>query len=235
MEGIREIVLDTETTGLDPRQGHRIVEIGCLELVNHIPTDRSFHCYINPEIDISDEAVAVHGLTRERLSKEPVFGEIAGGFLDFVGDARFVIHNADFDMGFLNAEFAKLGLPQMPAERATCTVKLARRRFPGSPANLDALCRRFNVDNSGRTLHGALLDAQLLAECYVELLGGRQQGLALATEAKAAAGSIAEAIVPRVLRLHRPSEDELAAHAAMVAQLKAPLWVEVEPGLAVSA
>jgi DNA polymerase-3 subunit epsilon len=235
MEGIREIVLDTETTGLDPRQGHRIVEIGCLELVNHIPTDRSFHCYINPEIDISDEAVAVHGLTRERLSKEPVFSEIAGDFLDFIGDARFVIHNADFDMGFLNAEFAKLGLPQMPPDRATCTVKLARRRFPGAPANLDALCRRFNVDNSSRTLHGALLDAQLLAECYVELLGGRQQGLALAMDTKVAVGVITETIVQRTPRLHQPSEGELAAHAAMVAQLKAPLWVEATLAPVVSA
>jgi DNA polymerase-3 subunit epsilon len=229
MDGIREIVLDTETTGLDPRQGHRIVEIGCLELVNHIPTDRSFHRYINPEIDISDEAVAVHGLTRERLSQEPVFAEIAGEFLDFVGDAPFVIHNADFDMGFLNAEFAKLGLPQMPADRATCTVKLARRRFPGAPANLDALCRRFNVDNSGRTLHGALLDAQLLAECYVELLGGRQQGLALAMDAKVAAGVVMDVAIQRTPRLHRPSELEIAAHAAMVAQLKMPLWGEAEP------
>jgi len=134
MEGIREIVLDTETTGLDPRQGHRIVEIGCLELVNHIPTDRSFHRYINPEIDISDEAVAVHGLTRDRLSTEPVFGEVAGELLDFIGDARFVIHNADFDMGFLNAEFAKLGLPQMPADRATRISRASGRRSPTMPA-----------------------------------------------------------------------------------------------------
>src|SRR5471032_2863257 len=143
MQSLREIVLDTETTGLDPRQGHRIVEIGCMELINHIPTDRHFHRYINPECDISDEAVAVHGLTRDRLSNEPVFAAIAGEFLDFIGDSKLIIHNADFDVGFINAELAALGLPPMPSDRATCTVKMARRRFPGAPANLDALCRRF--------------------------------------------------------------------------------------------
>jgi DNA polymerase III epsilon subunit family exonuclease len=139
---LREIVLDTETTGLDPLNGHRIVEIGCLELVNHIPTARHFHRYVNPECDIAAEAVAVHGLTREKLSDKPVFAEIAADFLDFIGDARLVIHNADFDVGFINAELGRLGLPPMPADRALCTVKLARRRFPGSPASLDALCRR---------------------------------------------------------------------------------------------
>ena len=227
-QGVREIVLDTETTGLDPKQGHRIVEVGCLELINHIPTDRHFHKYINPECDISDEAVAVHGLTRQRLSTEPVFAEIAGEFLDFVGDSQLIIHNADFDVGFLNWELAALGLPQLAPTRATCTVKMTRRKFPGAPANLDALCRRFGIDNSGRTLHGALLDAQLLAECYVELLGGRQQGLALAVQA--AAVSIAPggaAAIQRTPRAHGPSEDELAAHAAMVALLKnGPLWLD---------
>ena len=229
--GVREIILDTETTGLDPRAGHRIVEIGCLELINHIPTDRHFHQYINPECDVPDEAVAVHGLTRERLSKEPVFAEIAGAFLDFVGDSQLIIHNADFDVNFLNWELAALGLPPFAPERATCTVKMTRRKFPGAPASLDALCRRYNIDNSGRTLHGALLDAQLLAECYVELLGGRQRGLALAvqatTVAKAAFGD--GAAIQRTPRVHTISEEELAAHAAMVALLKAPLWVEAEP------
>lgn len=229
--GVREIVLDTETTGLDPRSGHRIVEIGCLELVNHIATDRHFHRYLNPECDVPDEAVAVHGLTRERLSKEPVFAEIAGDFLDFVGDSQLIIHNADFDMNFLNWELAALGLPQFPSHRATCTVKMTRRKFPGAPASLDALCRRYNIDNSSRTLHGALLDAQLLAECYVELLGGRQQGLALAvqaaTVAKAAFGGTAA--IQRTPRVHLVSDEELAAHAAMVALLKNPLWVEPEP------
>jgi len=228
--GVREIILDTETTGLDPRAGHRIVEIGCLELINHIPTDRHFHKYINPECDVPDEAVAVHGLTRERLSREPVFAEIAGEFLDFVGDSQLIIHNADFDVNFLNWELAALGFPPFAPERATCTVKMTRRKFPGAPASLDALCRRYNIDNSGRTLHGALLDAQLLAECYVELLGGRQQGLALAVQAatvtKATFGDITA--IQRTPRVHTVSEEELAAHAAMVALLKAPLWVEAE-------
>ena len=228
--GVREIVLDTETTGLDPRQGHRIVEIGCLELINHIPTDRNFHKYINPECDVPDEAVAVHGLTRDRLAKEPVFAEIVGDFLDFVGDSQLVIHNADFDVNFLNWELAALGLPQFTPDRATCTFKLTRRKFPGAPASLDALCRRYNIDNSSRTLHGALLDAQLLAECYVELLGGRQQGLALAVEAasvnKATFGTTAA--IQRTPRVHVASDEELAAHAAMVALLKTPLWVEPE-------
>jgi DNA polymerase-3 subunit epsilon len=229
--GVREIVLDTETTGLDPRSGHRIVEIGCLELINHIPTDRHFHKYLNPECDVPDEAVAVHGLTRERLAKEPVFAEIAGEFLDFVGDSQLIIHNADFDVNFLNWELAALGLPQFAPDRATCTVKLTRRKFPGAPASLDALCRRYNIDNSSRTLHGALLDAQLLAECYVELLGGRQQGLALAVQAatvtKATFG--ATATIQRIPRVHVVSDEELAAHAAMVMLLKNPLWVEPEP------
>jgi DNA polymerase-3 subunit epsilon len=223
---IREIVLDTETTGLDPRQGHRVVEIGCLELINHIPTDRYFHRYINPECDISEEAVAVHGLTRERLSKEPVFAAIAGEFLDFIGNSKLIIHNADFDVGFLNHELAALGFPPMPPDRATCTVKLARRRFPGAPASLDALCRRFGVDNSGRALHGALLDAQLLAECYVELLGGRQQGLALTVETAAAKVSFAGIAIQRTPRAHSASDAEIAAHAAMLASLKSPLWLD---------
>ncbi len=222
---LREIVLDTETTGLDPAQ-HRIVEIGCLELVNHIPTARSFHRYINPECDISDEAAAVHGLTIDKLRDKPVFAEIAGEFLDFIGDARLVIHNADFDVGFINAELARLSLPPVSPDRATCTVKLTRRRFPGSPANLDALCRRFGVDNSGRTLHGALLDAQLLAEVYVELLGGRQQGLALQVASTVGTDGIGTVVIRRQPRPHMPSEEELAAHAAMLAGMKSPLWLE---------
>jgi DNA polymerase-3 subunit epsilon len=223
---LREIVLDTETTGLDPLRGHRIVEIGCLELINHIPTSQNFHRYINPECDISEEAVSVHGLTREKLSDKPVFAEIAGDFLDFIGDARLVIHNADFDVGFINAELGRLGLPPVPSDRATCTVKLTRRRFPGAPANLDALCRRFGVDNSGRALHGALLDAQLLAECYIELLGGRQQGLALAVETAAAVFTANGGLARRTPRSHAPSEAELAAHAAMLAGMKSPLWLD---------
>ncbi len=222
---MREIVLDTETTGLDPRQGHRLVELGCLELVNHIPTGRHFHHYLNPERDIEDEALAVHGLSLEKLRDKPRFAEIAGDFLDFIQDDRLVIHNAEFDVGFLNAELALLGLPALPIERATCTVKLTRRRFPGSPANLDALCRRFGIDNSGRALHGALLDAQLLAECYVELLGGRQHGLALAVERASAATGLTGPVT-RTPRVHEPSAAEIAAHAALLQELKSPLWLE---------
>jgi DNA polymerase-3 subunit epsilon len=225
-QGLREIVLDTETTGLDPKQGHRIVEVGCIELVNHIPTNRSFHRYINPECDIAPEASAVHGLTRDRLKDEPVFAEIAGDFLDFIGDAQLVIHNADFDVGFINAELAILGLSPLPSDRATCTVKLTRRRFPGAPANLDALCRRFGVDNSGRALHGALLDAQLLAECYVELLGGRQHGLALGAQTVTSNLAVSQTVIVRTPVPHRASEAETQAHAEMLGQLKSALWLE---------
>jgi len=222
---LREIILDTETTGLDPRQGHRIIEIGCLELINQIPTGRNFHQYLNPGREIEAEAQAVHGLSLEKLRDKPGFADIAGEFLDFIGDARLVIHNAEFDVGFINAELALLGLPPLPLDRATCTVKLARRRFPGAPANLDALCRRFAIDNSGRTLHGALLDAQLLAECYVELLGGRQHGLALAAET-VSAGVAANSAIVRTPRRHQPAAAELEAHAAMLAGMNAPLWLE---------
>jgi len=175
---MREIVLDTETTGMNPVDGHKLVEIGCVELVNHIPTGRTYHQYINPERDVPAEAAAVHGLTEERLKNEPTFGEIVGDFLDFLGgDSRLVIHNAEFDMKFINAELAAFGFPSITPKRVIDTVLMARKKFPGSPASLDALCRRFNIDNSSRILHGALLDSELLAEVYLELLGGRQQGL----------------------------------------------------------
>lgn len=223
---MREIVLDTETTGLDPNAGHRVVEIGCVELINHLPTGLVFHKYINPERDMPEEAFAVHGLSEEFLSQHPVFNEIASEFVDFIGDATLVIHNADFDMKFLNWELSQLGIPVMPRERAIDTVAMARRRFPGSPANLDALCRRFSIDNTARTKHGALLDSELLAEVYLELIGGREPGLALASMA-AAGSSVAVEQRPREHRPPRPhqaSDDELAAHAAFVATLKNPLW-----------
>src|SRR5262249_38669620 len=171
---IREIVLDTETTGLDPDAGHRIVEIACVELVNHVPTGRTFQRYLNPERDMPTDAQAVHGLTTEFLADQPLFSTVAEEFLEFIGDSRLVIHNAEFDLKFVNAELAKLGRTKLQAQRAVDTVQLARRKFPGAPASLDALCGRFGVDNSSRTLHGALLDAQLLSEVYLELVGGRQ-------------------------------------------------------------
>jgi DNA polymerase-3 subunit epsilon len=225
MSGSREIVLDTETTGLDPLAGHRIIEIGAIELINHVPTGGTFHKYLNPDMAIDAEATAVHGITNERLANEPRFGEVIDELLSFLGDARLIIHNADFDVGFLNAEFVRLGFPPLPSTRATCTVKLARRKYPGSPASLDALCRRFAIDNSARTLHGALLDAQLLAECYLEMMGGRQPTLVLAAERAAQAKATTITFVARPPRPHAPSAEELVAHAALLATLKDPVWL----------
>jgi DNA polymerase-3 subunit epsilon len=221
---MREIVLDTETTGLDPSK-NRIVEIGAIELMNHVPTGLHFHKYINPEMDIPAEATAVHGITNARVAKEPVFAEIAAEFIEFAGDAKFVIHNAEFDMGFLNAEFARLGFEKMPMSRAIDTVRMARQKFPGSPASLDALCKRFEIDNTHRTLHGALLDADLLAKVYLELIGGRQSGMEFGAQKAAIEAAVAVKRVARPARPHAPSEAELAAHAAALAKLKAPVWM----------
>lgn len=219
---MREIVLDTETTGLDPGSGHRLVEIGCLELVNHVPTGRIFQSYVNPERDMPEEAFKIHGLSAEFLARQPLFAAVVEDFLKFIGEAPLVIHNAVFDLGFLNAELARLGRPALLEERAIDTVALARRKFPGSPANLDALCRRFNIDNGARDLHGALLDAQLLAEVYLELVGGRQPGLGLAAEGAAAAAGVERHT--REPRPHAPSAEELAAHARFIDGLEEPIW-----------
>lgn len=195
---MREIVLDTETTGFDPETGDRIVEIGAVELLNHMPTGETFHVYINPERSMPAEAFSVHGIGPDLLEPprqpepgqvilrdKPVFAKVGQQFLDFVRDSKMVIHNASFDMKFLNAELRWMGLPQLPMEQALDTLAMARRRFPGSPATLDALCRRFGIDNSNRTLHGALLDSEILADVYLELIGGRQPDFALArTEEK---------------------------------------------------
>ncbi len=222
---MREIVLDTETTGLDPGSGHKVVEIGCLELVNHVPTGRTYHQYVNPERPMPVEAFEVHGLGDEFLARHPVFAEIAQAFLDFIGEATLVIHNAGFDMKFLNAELTQLGLPRLPMSRAVDTIQLARARFPGAQASLDALCRRFEIDNSARTKHGALLDSELLAEVYLELIGGRQPDLDLLTARKSGAGSRTEVDRPvRPPRPHAPSELEDEAHAALVARLSDPIW-----------
>ncbi|MEC8642063.1 MAG: DNA polymerase III subunit epsilon, partial [Pseudomonadota bacterium] len=174
---MREIVLDTETTGISPSDGHRIIEIGALELFNQTPTGEQFHIYINPEREIDAGAVNVHGLTSEFLSDKPVFADVATGFLEFIAESRLVIHNAAFDMGFLNAELVRRGMAALPMERAVDTLTMARRKVPGAQASLDALCRRFEIDNSHRDLHGALVDADLLASVYIELLGGRQRHL----------------------------------------------------------
>lgn len=177
---MREIVLDTETTGFDPEQGDRIVEIGAVELLNHMPTGRTYHEYINPLRSMPQEAFEVHGLGDDFLRDKPVFEKIAQSFVDFIGDAKLVIHNAAFDMKFLNAELSRFNFSKIPWAQAIDTLEIARRKFPGSPASLDALCRRFGIDNSSRTLHGALLDSEILAEVYLELIGGRQPDFALA-------------------------------------------------------
>lgn len=227
---MREIVLDTETTGFEPAEGHRIVEIGAVELFNHVPTGRTYHQYVNPERAMPAEAYAVHGLGDEFLRDKPRFAEVAGAFLDFIGtESRLVIHNAAFDMKFLNAELAWLGLPPIMMERAVDTVAIARRRFPGAPASLDALCRRFGIDNSARDKHGALLDSELLAEVYLELIGGRQPGLVLSLAAGPERGGDDRAAWsprPRPVPLaSRLTDDEKAAHAAFVETLgPAAIW-----------
>jgi DNA polymerase-3 subunit epsilon len=224
---MREVVLDTETTGLDPSAGHRVVEIGCVELINHLPSGRVFHRYVNPERDMPAEAFAVHGLSSDFLSGQPLFADIAEAFAAFIDEAPLVIHNAEFDIRFLNREFERLGRQPLAKERAIDTVALARRRFPGSPANLDALCRRFAIDATARTKHGALLDAELLAEVYLELIGGREPGLALGLAVSAGdtapvGGGPQREIRPP--RPHAPSNAELAAHAEFLSRLTDPLW-----------
>lgn len=223
---MREIVLDTETTGLDPKSGHRIVEIGCVELVNHIPTNRTYHQYINPERDMPEEAFRVHGLSVEFLSEHPVFADIADAFVEFVDGATLVIHNAEFDMGFLNAELGKLGIPLLPMDKAVDTVRMARKKFPGAPANLDALCKRFGIDNSNRELHGALLDARLLADVYLELIGGRQTDLGLSGNSSGQDATTQEITsVIRPPRPHKPTAEEEARHQEFLSKITSPLWL----------
>ena len=227
----REIVLDTETTGFDPDEGHRIIEIGCVELINHLPTGRVWHEYINPEREIDAGAMAVHGIKNEFVKDKPVFGELVGSFLDFVGDAKLVIHNAAFDIKFLNAEIKGYGFPPFKLADAIDTVLIARKKFPGSPANLDALCRRFGIDLSGRDLHGALLDAQLLASVYLELIGGRQHGLGLASQKTGSSQDDGQYAMDKKERIYREprsfpiSAQEEEDHQNMVAKLKNPLWL----------
>ncbi|HWA48833.1 MAG TPA: DNA polymerase III subunit epsilon [Dongiaceae bacterium] len=226
---MREIVLDTETTGFEPSEGHRLVEIACLELVNQIPTGNHKRFYLNPERDMPEAAYRIHGLSIEFLSDKPKFAEVADELLGFIGDAPLVIHNAEFDMKFINAELARISRSPLPMDRAVDTVRMARQRCPGAPASLDALCKRFAIDNTQRTLHGALLDAQLLAEVYLQLLGGPQTGLGLDKEAeRQSAERSALALASRIIRPARPhaaSPEELAAHAAFVAKLKDPVWL----------
>lgn len=226
---MREIVLDTETTGFDPGTGDRIVEIGAVELHNHVATGRTYHQYINPERSMPNEAFEVHGLGDDFLRDKPKFAEIGQAFLDFVGDAKMVIHNAAFDMKFLNAELGWINLPTLPWEQAIDTLEIARKRFPGSPASLDALCRRFNIDNTARTLHGALLDSEILAEVYLELIGGRQPDFALSSTKQQNSGGGTESWrpAPRAEALPaRLTQEEQSAHDAFVKSLgDEALWL----------
>ncbi|MDH3242168.1 MAG: DNA polymerase III subunit epsilon [Alphaproteobacteria bacterium] len=221
---MREIVLDTETTGLDPVGGHRVVEIACIELINRIPSGRHYQTYVNPERDMPEEAFRVHGLAADFLAQFPLFADVADDFLNFIEDGALVIHNAEFDLKFLNAELALIGRPPLDGFEVVDTVALARRKFPGAPASLDALCRRFGIDNSDRDLHGALLDTRLLADVYLELMGGRQPGLGLAAEAgeKAQAGTVERPV--RAPRSHAASPEEQAAHAAFIGAMSDPIW-----------
>jgi DNA polymerase-3 subunit epsilon len=226
---MREIVLDTETTGFEPEQGDRIVEIGAVELFNHVQTGKTYHQYINPERSMPQEAFEVHGLGDDFLRDKPVFSEIAQAFVDFVGDSKLIIHNAAFDMKFINAELGWLKRPMIPFERAVDTLAIARRKFPGSPASLDALCRRFGIDNSARTLHGALLDSEILAEVYLELIGGKQPDFALSvSQTSSSQGTDTQEWRPKARPVPLPSrlsESEKAAHAAFVEKLgDSALW-----------
>ena len=226
---MREIVLDTETTGLDPQAGHRVVEIGCIELVNLVATGRTFHVYFNPEMPMPAGAEDVHGLSDAFLADKPLFADKAAEFLEFLGEDQLVIHNAQFDIGFLNAELERAGHRKL-ANPYLDTVSVARRKFPGQRASLDALCERFGIDNSNRVKHGALLDSELLAEVYLELSGGRQRDLGLAAEGTTTVSTtLVVANLPvRPARPHAPSEEELAAHAAFLKQISDPLWLKTE-------
>jgi DNA polymerase-3 subunit epsilon len=219
---IREIVLDTETTGFEPTQGHRLVEVGCLELVNHIPTGRVFHTYLNPDREVPKEAHAVHGLSYEFLKNHPPFKEVIPSFLEFIEESPLVIHNAKFDMKFLNAELKMHQFPEIPFPRAIDTLMIARKKFPGSPASLDALCKRFGVDNKSRDKHGALLDAELLAQVYLELIGGKQPGLSLNFSLKEERRVEEKKDEKRVHspRPHEPTPEEKMYHQELLAKLK---------------
>ena len=232
---MREIVLDTETTGLDPIQGDRIVEIGAVELFNHMPTGETYHQYINPQRLMPQEAFAVHGLGDDFLRDKPTFAKIATDFLAFIGGSRLVIHNAAFDMKFFNAELRWVDRLQIPLDQALDTLAIARKRFPGSPVSLDALCRRFSINNTARTLHGALLDSEILAEVYLELIGGRQPDLTLAARAEAPQQSVSNSQdwrpMPRPAPLPgRLSDSERTRHSEFIAVLgAAPVWRKSGP------
>ena len=221
---MREIVLDTETTGLDPKSGHRIVEIGAIELINHIPTDNIYHCYINPEREIDQGAFDVHGLSTQFLSQFKNFENVVDDFDAFIKSDPLIIHNAPFDIGFLNSELLAIGRNAIDKNRIIDTLPMARQKFPGAQVNLNALCRKYNIDNSHRDLHGALVDADLLASVYLELIGGKQPGLGLANKRKKQ--SVTEPVVQkeRVKRVFGVSATELEAHSRLLDSLANPIW-----------
>lgn len=233
---IREIVLDTETTGLSPQGGDRLVEIGCVELINHIPTGKTFHVYINPERSMPEEAFRVHGLSEEFLSDKPLFKAVAEDFRAFIADATLVIHNAPFDMGFLNAEMEWAGLPRLTNE-VIDTVMVARQKHPGARVSLDALCKHYGIDNSRRTLHGALLDSEILAEVYLELIGGKQVSLALVAEVETASSGMGQAriaVAQRPVPLRsRLSASEAEAHDAFIEKMgENAIWTRYQQRVA---
>ncbi len=229
---MREIVLDTETTGIDPRKGHRLIEIGCIELYNRIPTGREYHCFINPERDVPSDAEAIHGLSTDFLKDKPLFAKVANEFVTFIGDAGLVIHNAAFDIGFLNFELETIGLAPLSFDRVVDTLALARRRHPAGPNTLDALCKRYNIDNSKRVKHGALMDSLLLAQVYVELLGERQAALSLQTNsmmpsAMRANGARVALPVRREPLAPRLTEADIQAHRTFIEELGAKaIWLK---------
>ena len=226
---MREIVLDTETTGLSPKKGDRVVEIGCVELINHVPTENTFQVYLNPERNMDEGAQRIHGLTNEFLLDKPKFSEIAEEFISYIGESKIIAHNASFDINFLNSELVRLDKSIISEERVVDTLKMAREKYPGARNSLDALCKRFLIDNSSRKLHGALLDSELLAEVYLELIGGKEPGLALAVEKNATNQPHEEAIESSAKRdkalKPRLTEEEQIKHKSFIETLRVkPLW-----------
>lgn len=223
---VRSVLFDTETTGLEPLHGDRVIEIAALELINDLPTGEKYHVLIDPERDVPAESTRVHGITRDMLRGKPRFKDIAADLMAFLGDGPLVAHNAPFDFGFLDAEFTRMGLPELSRARMVDTLALAKGRFPGMPNSLDALCRRFNIDLSERTTHNALLDCRLLADVYVELTGGRQRGLSLTEHDSSAPVAVYKSSGPRTPRPIVPTEAETQAHTAFMARLTEPVWLK---------
>ena len=221
---IRSVLFDTETTGLEPSQGHRVLEVAAVELINDIPTGRHFHTLIDPCRDIPEDATRIHGFTSAHVAGKPRFEMIADDLLAFFGDGKLIAHNAPFDFAFLDAEFVRLGLPPLEPGRMICTLELSRTLFPGLPNSLDALCRRYGIDLSARTSHNALLDCRLLAQVYIELTGGRQRGLSLVLEPSEAPAHVSAPSGPRTPRAVVPSAAERAAHTAFISRLKHAVW-----------